>query len=247
MSQLKENVFEKNQVLDRKRQQGKDKSEKFSLMCFWFEFQEKVFFGKLVIYWKSTSKTHLLPVSLVVFFKTRNLPSPLLNFLWNKPTVYILIRRKHDWTQQLLGVHMNVQKHYFRGIWWILLSQQQWFFSELIYPSPMLIVTDPEFYYTFSKYYLCNNSTASLLAITEFRQLKPLHSFKNIPLLSIQSGNKKKPTWKKRKGKRQPCAQGSGVQSREGWTLGRTNIHHGAEENQHGNRRQNSISVIFSV
>lgn len=50
MSQLKENVFEKNQVLDRKRQQGKDKSEKFSLMCFWFEFQEEVFFGKLVIY-----------------------------------------------------------------------------------------------------------------------------------------------------------------------------------------------------
>lgn len=65
------------------------------------------------------------------------------------------------------------------------------FFSELIYLSPMLTVTYPEFYYTFSKYYLCNNSTASLLAITKFRQLKPLHSFKNIPLLSTQSGNKK--------------------------------------------------------
>lgn len=56
----------------------------------------------------------------------------------------------------------------------------------------MYIVTDPQFYYTFSKYYLCNNSTASLLAVTEFRQLKPLHSFKNILLLSTQSGNKKK-------------------------------------------------------
>lgn len=94
------------------------------------------------------------------------------------------------------------------------------FFSELIYPSPMLIVTYPEFYYTFSKYFLCNNSTASLLAITEFRQLKPLHSFKNIPLLSTQSGNKpkkkKKINMKKRKGKRQPYARGSGVQSRQG-------------------------------
>lgn len=75
------------------------------------------------------------------------------------------------------------------------------FFSELIYPSPMLIVTDPEFYYTFSKYYLCNNSTASLLAITEFRQLKPLHSFKNIPLLSIQSGNKKNQNQHEKRGR----------------------------------------------
>lgn len=78
MLQLKENVFEKNQVLDRKRQQGKDKSEKCSVIFFWFEFQEKAFFSKLIIYWKSSSKTHLLPVSLVVSFKKLAILSPLL-------------------------------------------------------------------------------------------------------------------------------------------------------------------------
>lgn len=81
-------------------------------------------------------------------------------------------------------------------------------FSELIYPSPMQTVTDPQFYYTFSKYYLCNNSTASLLAITEFRQLNPLHSFKNILLLSTQSGNKKKTNMKKEEGKKAALCPG---------------------------------------
>lgn len=73
-------------------------------------------------------------------------------------------------------------------------------FSELIYPSPMLILTDPEFYYTFSKYYLCISSTASLLAVTGFRQLKPIPSFENIPSLSTQSGNKRKQHEKRGRG-----------------------------------------------
>lgn len=43
MSQLKENVFEKNQVLDRKRQQGKDKSEKCSVIFFGLNFRKRLF------------------------------------------------------------------------------------------------------------------------------------------------------------------------------------------------------------
>lgn len=35
----------------------------------------------------------------------------------------------------------------------------------------MLVLTDPEFYCTFSKYYLCVSITASLLAITGFRHI----------------------------------------------------------------------------
>lgn len=73
-------------------------------------------------------------------------------------------------------------------------------FSELKYPSPMLILTEPEFYYTFSKYYLCISSTASLLAITGFRQLNPIHCFENIPLLSTQSGNQRKQHEKRGRG-----------------------------------------------
>lgn len=64
----------------------------------------------------------------------------------------------------------------------------------------MPILTDPEFYYTFSKYYLCISSTASLLAITGFRQRKPIRSFENIPLLSTQAGNKRKQHEKRGRG-----------------------------------------------
>ena len=73
-------------------------------------------------------------------------------------------------------------------------------FSEPVCPSLTLILTDPEFYYTFSEYYLCISSTASPLAITGFRQLKPIRSFENTPSLSTQSGNKTKQHEKRGRG-----------------------------------------------
>lgn len=119
--------------------------------------------------------------------------------------------------------------------------------SNEIFPSPMLILTDPEFYYTFSKYYLSISSTVSLSGITGFRQLKPIYSFENITSLSTQSGNKRKQHGKRGRGEGS-CMPRARVWSRQGWSnLGRTNIHHGLEEQQCENGKQTSISVVFSV
>lgn len=47
-------------------------------------------------------------------------------------------------------------------------------FSEQIYPSPMLILIDPEFYDTFSKYYLRVSFTASVFSVSYMQAVKHL-------------------------------------------------------------------------